>query len=430
MPATYQSKNNKVGLQVHLLGITVSQLFIPFPKLPFIHMAPINIFVLLLTLALIPKLGKLSRIRGSAMLILICLALFSFVDQALNVVEDTDNVGVFGSVRAMIMLLSAATMLDTRRSLDVFLKWALFGVFCSALLGLLVYFFGGVFLEIRNWMLQSTEAKSGIAGEGLWVSGLSGNHFNFGYLMAGASVLPLVMLATQKRKMLWTMLYFFLLGALIFNAERSASVAVMASSLYFAYHAKLFRSKNALILLMVFISVAVATKNYRDWTSIVTDSQSKTGLERLADTNDFVQRMKWQFYGIKSVFLHPAGVTEEQYRQVVLGRNGSSSVWVPYPHNHYINVGMHAGYIGWVLLFIFLLALYTLIRFSRKRAWQRGMDLLFLRGLHAALVAVMFNALFHNNGMFFFEPISLTLLAACIGASNWVAHSRSPADGR
>jgi O-Antigen ligase len=407
-------------------------LFIPLPKLPFIHIAPINLVILVLSYLLIFRLKDLVRARASVKLILFSLVIFCISDFVINTVAsegDPPTPPFFRAIRGLVILSATVILVKSMSDLKVLVNWVLFGIIFSALVGLLVHFFGGGFQDFRNWMLQDSDSISGISGKGIWVSGLSGNHFTFGYLLAGGTILPLIYAALEKRMSVWFIVYFVFIVALILNAERSAAVAVFGSNLYFAYKCGIFKNKVTVIAMIVGIILIVGMQNYRHSENIENKNHALTSAERFENSDDVFNRIMWQFHGIQSVLEYPVfGPSTNQYRNVVLGSTvtkNSLRMFIPYPHNHYINIGMHIGILGWALLLAFMLGLLATLRHSNKMAHLLNIDSTFIQGINIALGAAMFNALFHNAGIFFFESMTLALLAITLGIASWLSRGKA-----
>ena len=93
------------------------------------------------------------------------------------------------------------------------------------------------------------------------------------------------------------------------------------------------------------------------------------------------------------------------------------------PHNHYVNIGIQGGLLGWGLGVWFITLLWKMHRFRISSAKLRHENVLHY-GIWMALLAASVNALFHNAGIFTPELATSCLIGLL--AASYVAELPDP----
>ncbi|MBF0138529.1 MAG: O-antigen ligase family protein [Magnetococcus sp. DMHC-1] len=405
---------------IHLLMLAVFLEFVTLPKIPGTGLAPIN-FVLMVGLGyLFLNTNRLQEMPREARAIMAILLIFNIWDYVLGYFLDKpDHEFPATAIRTAIELTLFSVLVRTPEELRRLAMAAGLGILVSATMGLLIYFIGEPYQSIRDWMLQSTGVSKGVSGQRLWLSGLSGEHFMFGYLVGGAPVLALT-LARAYASRFWALSVGLFLVALYYNAERAPLVMAIPALLYLIVRWNLHRG-FLVPMLVILIMTGYLWKEFGATRSSMNNLHSQTLFDRIKGGEDTTDRFHWLASGIKSVLNHPlTGASRLDYGSEFLGirmKILDPKLFIPYAHNHYVNLGMNIGIPGWILGYMFLINIFRALR--RFKAGVRGDPLLEILqpGLTASLLAVLGVALFHNQGVFFEEPLSIILtglaLAGC-----------------
>ncbi|MDY6839537.1 MAG: O-antigen ligase family protein [Thermodesulfobacteriota bacterium] len=401
--------------------------FVPIPKLPVIRLAPNNILYAVGITVIVFHLHTV--LQNKSLLILVSILIFyALLKNALFYFRG-QSIETFGAlIRCVVLveLINIACNSDER--IRFILKYFLLLCGFSVLFGLLVYFFGSPFADIRN-ALRATMGQAGKAiSAGSQLTGLHEIPHIFGYYLASTPIMTLGLLLTS-RKTIWTVLLAFLLVGLFLNAERSAilaNVCVFAIWIWFDR-----RNRRMLIrygaLTMFFLVLFAAVHPYVAPKAPLTSGYTRGTLtERLQATSldEALGRIMWQLHGIRTVLKHPLrGSTHEDYIRTVhdlpsTKTNLQRYQKTPAPHNHYINIGMHGGALGWLLLFFFAWVLvYSLSRRTKALSKEQA-GLYIYQGVLFGFMAVLINALFHNDGIFFYNTMTWFCIALLFSYRN------------
>ncbi|OSM07110.1 putative lipid A core-O-antigen ligase-like enyme [Magnetofaba australis IT-1] len=409
-----ESPPSRLLFALLLLGVMMQ--FIPFPKLPVIHIAPINVTLGLGLMVFAFNIHRIFSIQNHVIMLLFYMVMFFLVYTFVTKFKDPTEGLELEYVRTVTLWLLFAVACRNLDDVHTLIKAICIGVFISALFGLLIHFLGDPWQGIRNWLLQDTSAvEEGISGKGMWISGLAGRHFSFGYLMAAAPILALTCYQA-RRKWIWFGVMAVMLPALFLNAERSSFLTAGIGMIYL-----LFRWKRAGVLafLVMALVAGVVLEGSRD----VENRRHQSLVGRFQDKglSDTVDRLLWQLNGVETVFKNPfSGATNRRYEETVLGRHilvRDPSIKIPYAHNHYIVVGMLVGLVGWLFLAGVLYSLRRTIRQYVENAAGETRHAQLALGAVVSLIAVMCNGLFHNAGVFTSEPLTICLVGVVIAGA-------------
>ena len=407
-----------------LFLLIVFLFFIPIRSISVMPVAPVNLVVyLFLIYSAINMRRIIQKISGTIFLLLLIFLLFSFLDSFDSYLKIATIGKLFGQIRGCIFIVMIAVFAANKRNFIFAYKIILLLITSSVFFGLLIYVFGEPFQTIRLMILGTHDVY--IQTQGSRIAGFSASIFVFSYQLTVAVVLSFgVFLAEKKLK--WLLFFSFLIIGVILNGERSSalmSFLAVASMLLFHFRKQF---KSFIIVLLVIVSVVGAAKHFLS-PPRNKSAHYETLLYRLGNKRkgEFLGRSLQGLAGVLSVVKNPLiGATNKQYQQEVhrlfkkyAHARIPSRTEIPAPHNHYINVGMHAGIPGMLLCIFFL---FTLLKIHKK-AWNREIIQYELSPYYLsicyALLAVLGNALFHNHGIFFAEPASLAMVGLLGAAS-------------
>lgn len=404
----------------YLLLIVIIMEIITLPVLPIIGVAPINIVLLFAVLAIMFNFKQLPVLSPVVTKIILLLLFFDIYDYILGWSLDKDNV-IFpmATIRKCIELTLFALACTKPVELKRIIFTISIGITISAMFGLLIYHIGEPFQSIRDWLLQSTKVKSGISGKGMWISGLSGEHFLFGYLIGVAPVIALVCTQLSRFKWIWIILFLLMSYTLYLNAERAALVGALLGVAYLLIRWRLVKTLYVCIGVSLFLAAYVLKPN----TEMVAMESSVHGASltsRFVKTDaGTTERLDWLKAGILSVLEHPfSGVSDQEYQSAFFENDitvvNSPDRKIPYVHNHYVNTGLKIGIIGWMIVFFYLQALNKIFKQIFAVSVTEEQERKIFEGGAIALISVMLVALFHNSGIFFNEPVTVCLTGLLI----------------
>jgi hypothetical protein len=326
-------------------------------------------------------------------------------------------------MKSIVMILAIAVFCSNGKYVVSTIKFFVIFATFSVVFGLLVYFVGEPFISIRQWFTASASTAETISiGKGSQLTGLYCIPHIFGYMMAAVPILGFTLFLAEKR-FFWIACLLISSIGLLLNAERSALLMNVV-----AFGVAFWRQKNRFLLLVSLVLCVVVvlliqhvfisgSQNiiHRQESSYRAGSLS----DRLKSTtiDEVIDRIKWQFHGIRTVLRHPlTGGTQTDYAHEVYAgkmsvlsqrqiKNTLSS------HNHYINIGLKTGILGWIILAILLWRIAVMLRVD-VAPFDRKQNLAMIAlGVKLSVTATMGNAIFHNAGLFTHEFASSTVLA-------------------
>lgn len=402
-----------------LLALVLIQFF-PLPKVPGVGVAPINFVILAVLLLRGGSLAGLALRGGPLTTFVFALVIFGFLDWMHDFLVGSPPQNPARHIRAAVYILLLVDVCAYPASRVQVMKWLAAVAVAEVAFGGLVYFFGGSFELVRNWMLQSADSGERIIGVGSQLAGAYGPPHIFSYLLAGFPFIVIVLFFTD-RSIVWLIAIVVLFIGLFLNAERSSAAVLLLGALFMLF--KTGQSARNISLLLVlavafFLAQRLIGSRVPDARVLTTSAYAHGTLaDRFGGTDlaEVVDRVMYQVHGITSVLKHPlVGPTKAEYAKEVLGSGAILSAQdvadVIAPHNHYINIGVRGGVAGWGLLAVALAAMWRAARVARSFTRdQPALRLQFL-GVTVALLGVMANALFHNGGLFTPELATSTLI--------------------
>lgn len=408
-----------------LLGALIIIQFFPIPPLPGLGVAPENFIYLATALYLMGRvLRMLSRDRRLLLLTMLFLA-FAVLVTFHFLVHTGSLVLPYEHIRAIIFILAIAEVGAHELTLQKLIKLLLIIGAIQIVFGLLNYVFGQPFTGIRNWMLQVGFNEASVT-KGSQLAGLYGAPHIFAYLLAAFPVLCLAMFLIERR-LVWLGWMFLMLLGLFINAERAALAGLVLCSLIL-----IWKTSRAVTSTLMVVGVAVLVLGVQQVVSYLEhDGTQEAGAalvhgslgERLGKTTtaEIVSRIGYQLGAAGSVLRHPLiGPSWPQFVREARGKESSELLdrqeleTTLASHNHYVNLGVNGGVLGWVVGIWFISILWRMHRISVERYAGRRAAYIRHAGITLALLAAMINAFFHNAGVFSPELVTSCLVGLLI----------------
>ncbi len=241
-------------------------------------------------------------------------------------------------------------------------------------------------------------------------NGLSPYIFLFGYQMAAAVPLTVILFLSERNKYLkalWAVGSVMSVSAMALLAERSVALAGFAAILFYLYRRKRFA---ACFALMSIIAASIVLMQALGSENIFTRLKST---ESMAEGFD---RLWLQLTGISVAFKNPLGlmVTGGSWAEEVYSSGADFSTWGG------IEIGIHNSYIGrviaygWVfgaLMIVVILRLLKGIGKALQNSTPRPKDSFgYADATAASLLSILIQALFHNSSIFTFNGVSIMAL--------------------
>lgn len=397
--------------------------FIPFPKLPLIHIAPINTFYYIGLIFLFLYFATILNFDYYVLIILLLLVSYGFVVQCCSLVKTGEFHDLYDRIRDIEYIFLILIASQKEEQLHTLVNIFIVLSFLSTVFGAMVYFIGGPFISLRSWLVQSMSTGSIPIGVSSQLTGLYSTPAIFGYVMASAPIVSYGIYQMTHNRWWLAMLLVLLLG-LILNAERSALLMNVVVFYLCMRHTNKNPFKIIGFFLLVYCLMTGAVhmvKAFKGKAAHPADGalQHGTMMERLGKggLDEAVNRIAWQVNGVRTVLRYPLlGATEEQYEATVRAGNPRSAgpafgESIPYPHNHYLNTGLDAGVLGWAGT----AALFLMLRKLHVKAVKKLAKVPNLWPLYASvglgMLGAMGNGFFHNAGIFSGELASCTMLA-------------------
>lgn len=394
--------------------------FFPIPPLPGLGFAPEN-FIFLVTALYMSRrfLRMLARDRRVLQLTLLFLA-YAVLRMFHNLVHSISPILPYEHLRILIFILALAQVCADDVMLRKIIKLMLVIAAVQIAFGLLIYVFGSPFADIRNWMLR-VNVNEAFISKGSQLAGLYGPPHIFSYMLAAVPVLSVTMYLLERR-LVWLGWMLLMLLGLFINAERAAMAALIVCTLTLVW--KTSRGLSSMLLVLVVGVGALGVQQVVGYLSASSDQQYGSALahgtltERLGETSagEVFTRITYALGGVYSVLQHPlVGPSRADYAREALGKDSgelliSTEVQETLAsHNHYVNIGVNAGVMGWVVGALFFLVLWRMHRISVERYRRNRPAYIRHCGITLALLAALMNAFFHNSGVF-----SPDLMTSCL----------------
>ncbi|MCL4779475.1 MAG: O-antigen ligase family protein [Gammaproteobacteria bacterium] len=401
-----------------LVALIIIQFF-PIPPLPGLGFAPENVFFLITGLYMLRRfvqmLGKDSRVMQLTVLFLVYALLRMFH----NLVHSVSPFLPFEHFRIVIFILALAQICADDIMLRKVIKLLLVIAAIQIVFGLLIYVFGSPFADIRNWMLRVNVYEAFIS-KGSQLAGLYGPPHIFSYMLAAVPVLSVTMYLLERR-LVWLGWMLLMLLGLFINAERAAMAALTVCTLLLVW--KTSRALSSVLIVGVVGLGLVGVQQVVGYLSASNEQQlgsayaHGTLTERLGETSveEVISRIGYSLGGVSSVMKHPLlGPSKADYAREALGKDsgellaGGEVKETLASHNHYVNIGVNAGVLGWVVAVWFFAILRRMHRISVERYRRNRPAYIRHCGITLALLAALMNAFFHNSGVF--SPDLMTCL--------------------
>ena len=402
-----------------LLAALIIIQFFPIPPLPGLGFAPENVVFLITGLymlrPIVRMLGRDRRVMQLTALFLVYALLRMFH----NLVHSIAPIVPFEHFRIVIFILALAQICADDIMLRKIIKLLLVVAAIQIVFGLLIYVFGSPFADIRNWMLRVNVYEAFIS-KGSQLAGLYGPPHIFSYMLAAVPVLSVTMYLLERR-LVWLGWMFLMLLGLFINAERAAMAALAFCTLLLVW--KTSRALGSLLIVAIVGLGLVGVQQVVSYLSVSNEQQPGSAYahgtltERLGETSieEIVGRIGYSLGGVSSVLKHPLlGPSRAQYVREALDKDSGELLasgevqGTLASHNHYVNIGVNAGVLGWVVAVWFFAILRRMHRISVERYRRNRPAYIRHCGITLALLAALMNAFFHNSGVF--SPDLMTCL--------------------
>ena len=410
--------------------------FIPFPVINMFGFAPENFIFLLILLCLVFCMKIVISSRIDLLTILLLLSFYA-LEFTINLFQSEPLALIFPQMKSILMILIIASFCNNERRFVLSVKFFVTMVTVSVIFGLMVYFIGEPFITIREWFTAGASTSETISiGKGSQLTGLYSVPHIFGYMMAGAPILCLALFFAEKR-FIWLLFLLICSIGLLLNAERSAFMMnVIVFGLVLRREKNRFLLFVSLLLCVIVVLLIQHVFVYRSQNMVhLREASYRSGSlnDRMKSTtlDEAVDRIKWQFHGIRTVLKHPltGGTLADYAHEVYADRMHTPSQRqienTLASHNHYVNVGLKAGVWGWMVLAILLWRIAVMLRVDVAPLAEKQPLAKIALGVKLSVVATMGNAIFHNAGLFSPEFASSTVLAFLMALYGMVK-SRQP----
>lgn len=418
----YSKKNNSPKtpwMAFFIIQLLLILHFIPLPRLFGMPFAPVNLVFLFSGLFLFIKFNIFARLNKRVFFLFVLLIFYFFMEFSFSLIRGESGGSVIGKLRIIYFMFFITVFLISEKHILSLIKTFVFLTVFSVIFGTLLYLFGEPFTTIREWLAGSqSTTETIIIGKGSMLTGIYCIPHIFGYLLAITPIICLSLYFAEK-KIIWMVFFTVCLIGLLLNAERSALLMnVFVISIFIIKQKK--RAMMIFVILFSFMGFVLAQKHlFIDSKTLdASEANYTTGnlSERLAETSldHVIKRLEWQLYGAGVVLKHPVlGATSEQYsmemRKIRLGSSLSmSSAKELAPHNHYVNVGLKAGILGWGVMGIIFLIIIRIFFSDISSKLNNDKLKKNVIGLKLSVIAGLGNGIFHNAGLFSAE------LATCV----------------
>lgn len=336
-------------------------------------------------------------------------------------------------VRRVLLLAMACTAIRDRPSFQGAAVCVIFGVLVSGIVGLFTVFqiepvasLFNRFLEVGVEDLDVLDRRSDLATKRLM--GLRGSVYGFSYLTAPAYLLLCGLVADALRRRATGRVAACLvamglvLACMLLNAERSAFLALAIGLVHLV-----FAIRRADVTLVALAPLAAGLLGLFAWNDLLLsrqDDAQNNFLQRIEnhDNGEVEGRIGLALGGALTVLEHPlTGGSQEDYQRTAGSLRLVSGFFMnkgllPASHNSYVNAGMRAGVLGWILLAGMLVFALRITRQATRASRIAGSADPVAIAVHAGVLACLVNALFHNQGLLSGEPMTWAVLALGAGA--------------
>jgi hypothetical protein len=251
---------------------------------------------------------------------------------------------------------------------------------------------------------------SGSFGDRFRLSGPFASSISFSYFAISSFIINFYMYLRYKKKIYLVFLTTLIVASLL-SQTRSLMVAeifLVLGYLFFAPFQKHSLYKLALVISAILaLSVVFVSKDY------LPDGNSR--LTQISSEGESDSRPLLWITGLYTVLNHPLGITTQDYNEVrkeMFIKTGNSSVLKLASHNGLINVGFHYSFLGYFLIFFFILFLLRYINLLEPKST------IFFK---LVLLSYLIQTSFHNDFIFNSDyPFFMVLMLIYLdGLKNW-----------
>lgn len=247
-------------------------------------------------------------------------------------------------------------------------------------------------------------------------TGLTFNHHIMGYHMAASVVIVALLIFVEKKriyKVFWTLAFPLVFLATLLTAQRSL---IPAAGLAFFLYFVLIDARKIVYLIMVAVLVFVIAE-----ITVVSDvnyANVRQLQSRFESEEDIPSRLGWQVAALKVIANNPLGLTEDWAAEAEsAGADFSYFSDTTSVHNSYLGIMLEYGWLS-------ILAIIVVLRFLiRKIVIVLRYSRFMVGGGYATVIAftlisLLFQAMFHNAGIFTNEPVSFMTMSLFIAWIN------------
>ncbi len=386
----------------------------------------------------------LGALHKRALLLLGLFFSYSLAEAFVSLIRVDKIPFTWTNIWTPLLLLLLFYAARTPRKLELMFSSCLLIIAFSAAFGLLMTFVGGPFLYFWERAIASPDAHDRMLLEVVMrgrVLGLSSWIFEFSYqvaAMTAGSLAALLGARHRHHRLLWSFVFLLSCTSLVMCGERSALIGAAVGTVFVVRKSGIKMTWMKLLLLVP-IAWWVLFGNFADALQAHLGHSEGTYLkQRLGgeSSGEYRARLQMQIAGAATVLKNPLGASIETYQTEAWNTSqdvrmffGTSSA-IPSSHNHFIQVGMHSGWIGWLIAALTILMTARCIRsFNLKTSVCDSRYGWVYCGIVGGFLATIVNSLFHNAGLFFGEASAVVFLGL-IGAGASIPLRPSFTQGR
>lgn len=395
--------------------IIVTFSIIPVAPVSFLPIAPENFFIYLFAIYCFFRLPLIISKLSIKVTLLISLFIFYLIlDVTLSFIKGiASSVPYFNMLRNLIKIILFILTIENSNDVKFTMKVITIAIAISTLVGLLIHFIGEPFQSLRMFLLNNPEDS--FLGKGDRIAGLNGKIPAFAYQVTTGTVLAFGIYLAEKKK-IWILIFCLLLLGIIYNGERAGALMFVIGSCGLVFSAKKHKLRNLLFFSLILFSVLLtAFSIIEPQSNKAATASERTLLHREYTEGENIGRLYQQFAGLKVFLKNPLiGGTDAQYQKEMQSYFKRLHIY-PEPHNHYINVMMSLGIMGFVILISFFILLFKLFQDIKK---DSIVPLKYYNVIFWAMVSNLGVALFHNHGIFASETSVWLILCLIIGSAS------------
>lgn len=407
----YSVRNTKLKISIAVFYLVFFLLFfsvIPIYKISNLPVSPENVLYILIVMFLITY-WKIKN-NNHVIIIIICYSSYHFLKYLIQFYLRGSEINLIFLYRDISLLL-LFSMITNKKLYVKLLKSYSYILFFSMLFGLLIFFFGEPFDNLRIKIINNpTYIMYGYYTKGMRVVGFHPSIFSFAYPLSILPVLLFTFYTLEKKWFILIMLFVSIIGVIL-NGERTTFLfSLVVIVILFR---KWYKGSKKIIYIITIIIFGFLMQNF-----LTNYIKSEHSVDRLVTSRkeEVYWRLTKQYAGFLSVLKHPiTGAETEEYEALVYSWTGLTPSYV---HNTYVNVGMHAGLLGWLLLIIFFIYTKKIINIFKSKSFSYPDLTILFQGVVGAFLSVLAVGFFHNAGIFTSERSTFILLGFLIAGSS------------